>query len=222
MKKGFAPLIILIVGLIIGTAAATAYFKFAKQPQQQTIPAENRQITYSPSPAMTSTTPTPDPTANWKRYANTKVGFQIKFPLSFSKPQIPGGVGPNPVYADGTESDVEVLFNGPTTAYGFTVFPFSGTLDDLLAERKIRYAKPDLKIPVIFPDIPVRLEKTITVDNVKANLYSDGYENGTSSSNKEVIFIGKNYGFIFRADGNAKTVDTQEMEDILSTFKFTQ
>lgn len=161
-----------------------------------------------------------DETVNWKMYKNSKVGFSIKYPPTFTKPALPSGVGPDIFYANGEEDNIEVIFNNKPPSYGLTIFPFPGTLDDLFSERKIRYTKSDLHIPVIFPDIPLKLVKTITVSGGTANWYTNGYENGTSNTTNEVHFIGNSHGFIFRS--NTEISNLQVMEQILSTFKFTQ
>lgn len=46
------------------------------------------QILFQPGPYTIPTsglvvTPTPDPTANWKTYTNTKYGFEIKYPTNY-------------------------------------------------------------------------------------------------------------------------------------------
>lgn len=68
-------LIGLAAGLIIIIGAGIGYFLGVNNAQQPT-PEPMVQVT------QPSSTPTPDPTANWKTYTNTAIGFSFKYPSS--------------------------------------------------------------------------------------------------------------------------------------------
>ncbi|MDO8639116.1 MAG: hypothetical protein Q7R43_06075 [Candidatus Daviesbacteria bacterium] len=70
MSKGFAPILIL-VGIVVVALAVGGYLLYQNQVKPVPIVA--------PQPiAQTSTSP--DETANWKTYTNTKYGYSIKYP----------------------------------------------------------------------------------------------------------------------------------------------
>lgn len=70
-------LMVAVIMLLLSALGATGYFAyqnyFLKQP--------------SPTPAPSSPTPSPsaDPTANWKTYINTALGFSFKYPNDYFK-----------------------------------------------------------------------------------------------------------------------------------------
>ena len=49
--------------------------------QNQTV-VQNQQVSTSPT-TITSRTPTPDETANWKTYRNDNLGFSIQYPVDY-------------------------------------------------------------------------------------------------------------------------------------------
>src|SRR3990170_248678 len=77
MKKGyFTPPVLIILAIIIFAVAIVIAINtdLVKRIQKEPSP------TPSLSPTARQTTPSPDETANWKTYANPKVGFSIKYP----------------------------------------------------------------------------------------------------------------------------------------------
>lgn len=73
-QKGFAPILILVL-VIIGVAGYFGY-KYVKP----IIP----QAPHATPLVFTISSPTPDPTANWKKYVDTKNQFSFKYPVSVS------------------------------------------------------------------------------------------------------------------------------------------
>ncbi len=220
LAEGGQTQVLILAGIVILIAVAGGIFFLgrltAPKPQTQTPVATPQP---SPSPLSTKTpAKVEDPTANWKTYTNTKIGFQIKYPPRFGPPVLPSGLDPT-IYADGSEDKADIIFGEKTgDSYSLIIFPYNLTLIDLLNERKTkRAATPDLKLPVILPDIPTKLVKTFSVADVETNWYTNGYENGKDASSQEVHFIGRGYGFIFRRGENVKQ---QELDQILSTFRF--
>ena len=73
-QKGFTPIIILLVVLLLGVLG---YFAFTKGYININLPkpsASNNPVT------LPSSSPTPDPTANWKTYTNPEEGITFKYP----------------------------------------------------------------------------------------------------------------------------------------------
>lgn len=175
--------------------------------------------------SQTTPTPTPDPTADWKVYKNTKIGFQIKYPSKTKAPIFdPGGGpldGPNAVpqiyqEVDGTENDVIIEFpgNNPNYAieYFLEIFPFTGTLEQAVVGSQTPKNRPYYPV---FPNEAARVEKTFKVGGIDTLWYQDG---DSESTFYVVIMVAKNHAFIFRS---ALYVNESSMEQILSTFKFT-
>lgn len=83
MQKGFAGILILIVVLVVAVGAGAYYWGTQKSggimPSSQT------------SAPSASTIPTPDETANWKTYTNTKYKFSIKAPSELEVEQEENG-----------------------------------------------------------------------------------------------------------------------------------
>lgn len=84
LPKGFAaPIILLIVGLILGAGAVFAYFQF------NSTSSTSQQSTYksgpTPSPVAASS-PSVDETASWKTYTNANLGFSAKYPAGWPVP----------------------------------------------------------------------------------------------------------------------------------------
>jgi hypothetical protein len=74
-KKKSSILVILIILLIFTSISSLAYWMYQKQ---QASPVS------SPEPSAQVVIPTPDVTANWKTYEDTKNKFSIRYPESYS------------------------------------------------------------------------------------------------------------------------------------------
>lgn len=73
-QKGFAPIIILLVLVILGVVGYFAYSKgYININPSKSTPTVNPQLDLTSSP-------TPDPTANWKTYTDSDNIFSIKYP----------------------------------------------------------------------------------------------------------------------------------------------
>lgn len=87
MKKlpvGFAsPLIVLVIGLLLGiTVTLTVFHVFRpKIGDLETTPKNSTAVNVSSTSPLPS--PTPDETANWKTYTNTKYGYTIEYPSNY-------------------------------------------------------------------------------------------------------------------------------------------
>lgn len=164
------------------------------------------QPTTQPSPS-----PASDLTAEWKTYINTKVGFQMKYPPRYPQPALPSGIGPV-IYAKGSEDNTRIIFGEKSTdSIGFQVFPFIGTLDELVNYQQI---------PSWDGNTSKTLIKQVLVSGKEARWYKatpptvyPGDEVGAI----KIYFIGKNHGFILDAGIN---YSEDELNQILQTFKF--
>lgn len=166
-----------------------------------------------PSPSVQSSE-----TANWKTYKNTKVGFEIKYPPYFEQPQIPGAVA---APADGSEDGISISFNDSNSAdYSVLVFPYSGSIDELVNERNTAVAAfPTNKIPVLFPDKPVSLISESSIDGEIAQWYGTTRKRADGGTGVEIYFTHKDHGYIIRA-GEYYPINQSLLKQLLSTFKF--
>src|SRR3989344_8469207 len=84
MKKlpaGFAsPLILVVIGLIVGIGITFAYFQFKSKPAPQPEPATIQTTSQSSPVSKVSPTASADETASWKTYTNKEQGFEVKYP----------------------------------------------------------------------------------------------------------------------------------------------
>ena len=84
------------VGILILAGVAFGVYKYTQ-----------RQISIEPTeePTPEVATPTPDPTADWQTYTNTKYGYSIKYPTGTEIVEGPGG--------EGKILGTDFLFSGP-------------------------------------------------------------------------------------------------------------
>ena len=164
-----------------------------------------------------SITPTPDPTANWKTYTNSKAGFQMEYPSRYPKPELPSGMpGSSPIYAD--ENSVgDILFGETSTdSFGVVVFPFAGSIQELLVSSE---AKGNPPYNWVLTNNISLTSKDIMVDNVNAKWIMASYKTGVTDKYTAIFLVKGGYGFIIHASPNH---DENEINQILSNFKFTQ
>lgn len=163
----------------------------------------------SPTPTATA-----DPTADWKTYTNTKVGFQIKYPPGgFSKPELPSGVAGSPeVYADNNTDNNDIIFGNSLPS--LEVFDYSGNLDQF-----INYYMAG-KAPISGGPVGENVVSTadLQVDGVPAKKQETQpkivYPETKDNVSTFIYFVSHGHGFVFNGG-------TPESDQILSTFKFT-
>lgn len=156
--------------------------------------------------------PTIDPTADWGLYANTKIGFSIKYPSRYGKPQLPSSR--EVTYATGSEDDITIGFGEKSEdSFYLQIIPFIGTVDQLMNSDN----------PLVKDANSVKtLVKEVTVADTKGKWYiatPPTVYPGVNAGAQKVYFVGKNHGFVLDTPRN---YSSQEIEKILSTFKFTE
>ena len=86
MRKGFAPIVILVVVALVVAAGGIAYWQFkSKTAVKNQSPSQTIQSTPTSSPAQVTQSLQSGETSNWKTYKNDKVGFQFDYPSKYSK-----------------------------------------------------------------------------------------------------------------------------------------
>lgn len=220
-QKGLAPILI----VILIAAAVGGYFIYQKQIKPVVVPQQTAQ------PSSTNASPAPTGVgeiANWKTYTNTKVGFQIKYPPRYSKPGLPSGAPTAPaLYADGNEESGTILFGNPSgiNEDGFILdfYSFTGTLDKLSLDMS--YGQPydfSGKNNNYDEDNVLITRKELLIDGKPALSLTKKYivkitGSEVGSPYMGIFFINRGYGFGIIAD---RKHDAQEVNQILSTFKF--
>lgn len=199
---------ILAVTIFIGVIVFIAFPMFKAQPSKPIT-----QI--SPTPA--NPTPIQVNTSDWKTYANTPVGFSVKYPSTFSDPVIPGA--DFETKANGKEEGGDIIFAEKTQHIQFilSIGPYPKTLEDLSKEyiKSVTYKGAPGSLPV-----SVALFKEISIDHVPASWYISNV--GSETTANTVLFVHNNRSFTFRTNlVENSPEDVRLMEQILSTFRFT-
>src|SRR5258708_13469246 len=204
MRKGFAPILIV---LIIAVLIAAAYFLGKKN--------SNLGINILPS---ASSTPSlvdvvPSETASWKMYMNTKYNYQVKYPNRWGNPYLPGPAYANPESATKTSYGY-VLFVSTSSAKLDSIYlfvsPFTENIDSWMLQdpnsSNVLKNYPDLtKIDTSINGVIWRKV------SVKFNLNKDFQYWAYMIKNGKGVEIYSTEGF-----------SEIEFDQILSTFKFTQ
>jgi hypothetical protein len=166
--------------------------------------------------------PTPTPivlvspleSSSWNTYTNNKIGFQIKYPLTFDRPTLPSGYPLAPtLYTDGSEGNGTIIFwetKDKWHSYFFTIEPYNYDLNQLIKDSCLNDNYWSYKtIDVLVSDI------------------KGGECLGTNKTNPTentdfLFFVGKGYKFSFDFQPHpGETPNENELEQIISTFKFT-
>lgn len=185
--------IVVLLLIILGAGAFVLQSKNNKQQVAQVTPVPTKPIT---------PTPTPDPTANWKMYTNTKYGISIKYPPTWIYREIPGSAG-------STADDVYLELSS-------SGFPSPQT--DARADITFTFTKNDPSANWQPKDFSNYQSAAYQLGNVSATKISG--VNRVSLSPDMVILapIGNNYVQIL---SNEPGNPPQIFDQILSTFKFT-
>ena len=207
-KKPFltGKIILIAIILLILLGLGGTYLALKSKPKPQpTVP----QVVPTPSP-----TPI-DETANWKTYTNTIVGYQIKYPNRYSEPRI--GNSP-PIPATGTEDETRIVFGDTQSDFYFlSVFPFSGTIQDLKKKKDYGYSPGGWENS---KDVSTE-EQVLHANKIEGPFVTATYKNPElrliGYPNRSVFFLGKNRAFVlFGWSSHSK----DELPQMFSTFKF--
>ena len=82
-QKGFTPLVIVLIVVVVGLACGAGYYVWQKNHDIKEVDSAVG-VTASATPAPTAS-PTPtkaDETVGWKTYTNSRVGYSFKYPAS--------------------------------------------------------------------------------------------------------------------------------------------
>ncbi|HVZ12176.1 MAG TPA: hypothetical protein VG965_04045 [Patescibacteria group bacterium] len=168
-------------------------------------------------PQKTTATNNDAETARWKTYTNTKIGYTIKYPPSFTEPNVPCA---SFCLANGTEENTLISFyDKNSNGYSLTAFKSMSTLEQIVKERQTATTFSDI-VPQFFPDKPIKSLKTTTIDGITTYWYSTDHINKDGSSGVDIYFFQNGYAFIFRA-GEFSKINQKQLDGMLSTFKFT-
>lgn len=137
-QKGFIPIIILLVVVVLGVVG---YFAFTKGYLSVNLPKPSASVIPS---ALPNTSTTSDPTENWKTYSDDLHGITFKYPLSWTLTEKEGQSEKEIVYNSLVElikadAKINMIFNvdgigGMPTTYegkpftldGHNLFQFNG------------------------------------------------------------------------------------------------
>ncbi|MEK7581614.1 MAG: PsbP-related protein [Patescibacteria group bacterium] len=235
MKKGFAPILIVLIVLasvVVGVGGLFVYQKYSIQNQERmndgvglsADEANELQYKYTtPPPNASDETANPDPIgANWKTYTNSMYRYSIKYPLELD-------------FQTSTRSEVadtQIFMNGENDAYKFPEDKFIGitikvittdlSLDGYLDKT---YQENLGGVPSFNEGLKNGKIQKVTIDN------TNGYKTNTGmqfeNTDKDVWVKRGDYIYWFSAFGNGETGTSYSkpagvmFDQILSTFKFT-
>jgi len=210
-QNGFAPILILIAIVVVGAIGGAYYLGTKKAPEPQTSTTSSPAVQTTPSPSST-----PDETADWKTYTNTKIGFVIKYPPNIVPLAISGlGLGP----VDGNDLDGLEFGMRPTADGGLTsdsgvdvsmsMTVFKGSAIDFV-QSGVWKKNPNLGC---LPNELIKQEKINAIDA----LFYNAIGSICTGTDQFVFLTGKGYGFTF--SNNDNWTDTELK--IIRSFQFT-
>ncbi len=191
MQRGFAPIIILFVILVIAIIVGGAYYLGKSSQVFPQLPQA------TPIVNQTSPSPVVNQTANWQTYTDKNLNFTFKYP--------PGLIAQPYTNADGILS---LTLSSNEEAYGLNAAPKSK----------------------LFPNIQsqIRIPGQQTVGEFKSNyvtweiLSSTNYCDAGNCSKTYLSYYLKVNGTEVLISQQKPVTKTKNLEQILSTFKFTQ
>lgn len=222
-KKKF-PIWLIVVPLVLIAVAGVTNFAFffgkghsSESPAPTPIAAPEASESSPSSGFGALTQQTTDETAEWTTYTNTRVGFELRYPERYSRPELPsGGPSSQPVFATGSEDNTDIIFGqNSSDSVDLIIFPFSDTLDELKNYTESPVSLPLYETAALVRDIQVGGTMGQWYEVTPRTVYSDDPNSGAI----RVYFIGRNHGFILNTTlGHSE----EEITQILSTFKFTE
>jgi len=203
-QKGFAPIIILVLVVL----AVIGYFGYKNWVKLKTI------ATPTPSPAEASTQ---DGTVNWKTYTNTKYGFSIKYPSGWNiQTIISSSDGSGFSNVTGTDSNIEISNTSGMVVPSVQIDVINQSLEKQVASYKNT------------------LENSPAGRYSNVNQYSGSFMGADATIFEAIQTLSPNYtvnikDYNFKSPNNyvmsvirtGNNTDQTELDQILSTFKFT-
>jgi hypothetical protein len=143
-------------------------------------------------------------TVNWNIYDNTGVGFSLKYPPRYGKPQIMNESGVGVEYATGREENGGLLFGieSPDT-FSLSLIPITGTLAEFVKTQLPTATDSGI------------LKKDLTVAGTKAEWYTIKSSPEEVKNPQKIYFTFNDYGFILEAP---ESYSPRDIEYILSSF----
>ena len=200
--------------------------------------SSNYNYNQTPTAYQSSPTPTTDPTANWKTYANTQYSFSLKYPADWYVKTV--NDHPNALldlaFYDTTDTGMwGGLFNG----LHIEIYDYNQglTLSDYVNQQVIKpYVSYKKSVDPAYSENQIKTDM-LTIDGIPAvkvsgiwgasNLSGELAKMVTPSERGPYVFALKNGKLLVwhwqgNPDGNQFSQDLQIFSTILSTFKFTQ
>lgn len=211
-KKPIFPILFAVLVLIL--LATVGIFAYQNKRLQQQI--ASLQVQSTPIPSVTPT-PTIDPTANWKTYTNTTLGFELKYPQTFiEEGMIYGGPSTgtaSPLLAIGDPATMRMGTDKPYD--GLNIYHIVSTKQTLLSFAEAEKASAT-QMENYQGEKPTRLDKVTLAGKPAYKFSSDSAERG--------IF----YYYLELSPGSYLTIaiseeskgSFSELDQVLSTFKF--
>ena len=218
MKKlpvGFAsPLIVLVIGLLLGiTVTLTVFHVFrTKIGDLETTPKNSTAVNVSSTSPLPS--PTPDETANWKTYTNTKYGYTVRYPKEWL---VFGGDSfqYNELCEENSTSKIHIEF---TTEKITSCGHMDGEIDSSTQFAVYVFSNPATN-PV---DTLTKTEPIIISGNIKATkeYYTQKSQHPTAQATKiKFVHEGEGYTIYLKQKDNIGNYNPI-LDQILSTFQF--
>jgi len=197
-----------LVVVIVILLGAVGYFVFVKKStpaaQQPTpIPTKTAQVSNSSTPIATA-----NPMAGWKTYTNSEFGYSLDYPSNWSlnaestsNGSISGNrlyiLPPNPLSTQAVDEDFSILIRDASKE----------SLNLTTERQKMQYPNQYVTYS----------ETTVTIGGVTAYLYQ---KSNDDDSTKNILLAHNGYFYYIDTHGIRSTVKAQ-LDQILSTFKFT-
>ncbi|OGD94734.1 hypothetical protein A3F02_02725 [Candidatus Curtissbacteria bacterium RIFCSPHIGHO2_12_FULL_38_9b] len=204
LPTGFAtPIILVIIGLIIGIGITFAYFQFKSKPEPQPQSATSQSTSQSSPTSKVSPTASPNETANWKIYTNTAFGFSIQYPDSLVKK-------PTEYQGEGGTIVVDV-WSPPDNSYTIT-----------------SYSYPDIYAQSAKPEFNAKTESNTTVQvagqSVKRLAGKEFIsDKGTLIQVGTIVNKPQNHMLIYSSGSQTASSDSiATFDKIVATFKLTK
>ena len=212
MKKlpGFAaPLILVVIGLVVGIGITFAYFQIKSksntQPQQTTTSQS------TPTPTPPTNLKTTDETSNWETYTNTEDRITLNYPSNYQLKKSTSDTGVKFYLPNAKQNTLGVMIGG-----GFQVIVKDVNTTSLETAADQFFTRGKLNLCQKTPNIKLDDTEAVRCD------YKPRGE-GESPEDIAMVFLLKdNKSYLIHAWASGKDAEglIKNFDQILSTFKF--